>query len=119
MCGRMNLGKCPSLGWRSMSRATVVALLLVLPLAAWAEPTSPPTLTASDYSDEAKLADLLWNASPDVVEARTAAGIAASEVTRARTYPNPTLDFTWGTIPVGRTNPRGLDDPLSRVPNYT
>jgi outer membrane protein, heavy metal efflux system len=102
-----------------MSRTKAVLLLLVVPLAAWAESSSPPTLTAGDYSDEAALAELLWNQSPDVIEARTSAGVAASEVTRARTLPNPTLDFTWGTIPIGRTNPPGLDDPLSRVPNYS
>jgi len=93
--------------------------LLALPAIVFAQaaPTSPP-LSANDYADEVKLSELLWNRSPDVLDARTAAGVAASEVTRARRYPNPSLDFTWGTIPVGTTNPSGLHDPLDAVPNY-
>jgi len=78
-----------------------------------------PVLTPADYVDESALAELLWQRSPEVLEARTAAGTAASEVTRAGLYPNPQLDFTWGTIPVGRTNPPHLDDALDHVPNYT
>ena len=83
---------------------------------AWA--TATWALTAAEYGDESRLADLLWNQSPEVLEARTSAGVAASEVTRARKYPNPALDFTWGTVPVGRTNPPNLSDPIDHVPNY-
>jgi len=90
----------------------------MLPLAASAQTPPVAALTPGDYADEAKLAALLWDRSPDVLDARTSAGIAASEVTRARAYPNPALDFTWGTIPVGRTNPPDLSDRLNNVPNY-
>lgn len=37
---------------------------------------------------------------------------------QSRLWPNPTLDATWGTIPVGRTNPPDLKSPLANVPNY-
>jgi len=96
---------------------TLAFLVVISPLATAAQPEST-RLTPSDYADEAKLVALLWNQSPDVLEARSSAGVAASEVTRARKFPNPTLDFTWGTIPVGRTNPPQLSDPLDHVPNY-
>jgi cobalt-zinc-cadmium efflux system outer membrane protein len=91
---------------------------LAYPLAARAQPDTVTALTPADYADEGKLADLLWTRSPEVLEARASAGIAASEVTRARTLPNPSIDFTWGTIPVGSTNPPDLQDPLDQVPNY-
>ncbi len=96
-----------------------VAFLVVFPLTVRAQSERVASLTPDEYADEAKLVELLWNQSPDVLEARTAAGIAASEVTRAGRFPNPALDFTWGTIPVGRTNPPHVSDPLDRVPNYT
>ncbi|HEY5957999.1 MAG TPA: TolC family protein [Polyangiaceae bacterium] len=37
---------------------------------------------------------------------------------QARVLPNPTVDFTWGTIPIGRTNPGHLGSRWSNVPNY-
>src|SRR5262249_50234389 len=114
-----------SLPTQSRSQNWSCALLLlfvtpaVLPASSYAE-TSPPaaSLTAGDYSDPAKLVGLLWDRSQDVLEARRAAATAASEVTRAQKLPNPTLDFSWGTIPIGRTNPPDLEDPIGNVPNY-
>jgi cobalt-zinc-cadmium efflux system outer membrane protein len=81
--------------------------------------SSPEVLPASAYSDDLQLANVLWNRSPDIIEARAAVEQARSDLIRARTYPNPNLDFTWATIPVGRTNPPGLAEPLANVPNYT
>jgi cobalt-zinc-cadmium efflux system outer membrane protein len=60
----------------------------------------------------------LWQRSSEVLEARAAVAAAESERRRAFLYPNPTLDFGWNTIPVGRTNPPGLEDRWSKVPNY-
>jgi len=37
---------------------------------------------------------------------------------QSQLLPNPTLDATWGTIPIGRTNPPNLSAPLANVPNY-
>jgi cobalt-zinc-cadmium efflux system outer membrane protein len=76
-------------------------------------------LDVTDYGDETTLAAAVWQQSREVIEARAAAGTAASELRRARTLPNPQLDFTWGTIPIGTTNPRELHDPLANVPNYS
>ena len=75
-------------------------------------------LDPGDYGDETKLATTLWEQAPEVIDARAAADTAASELRRARTLPNPQLDFTWGTIPIGATNPPDLRDPLGNVPNY-
>src|SRR6266404_9694867 len=76
-------------------------------------------LDVTDYGDETKLAAAVWEQSPEVIEARAGVGTAASELRKTRTLPNPQLDFTWGTIPIGATNPRDLHDPLGNVPNYS
>ncbi len=44
--------------------------------------------------------------------------VAKAEVQQSQVLPNPTLDGSWGTIPVGDTNPLGLDRPFSQIPNY-
>ncbi len=75
-------------------------------------------LDVTDYGDETKLAAAVWEQSPEVIEARAGVGTAASELRKTRTLPNPQLDFTWGTIPIGATNPHDLHDPLGNVPNY-
>ena len=101
----------------------LVTALLVHTLRARPARAEPPTATVggpvpTDYADEAKLAELLWEHSPEVIEARHQMGVAGSEVTRSRLYPNPQLDFGWNTIPVGQTNPPDLQDPIANVPNY-
>jgi len=101
----------------------VIAIALGLLGLGWSSAARPDDgtvaeLSAAQYNDERTLAELLWAQSPEVLDARTAAGVAASEVTRARTLPNPALDFTWGTIPIGQTNPPHLHDPFGNVPNY-
>src|SRR5438132_1525370 len=75
-------------------------------------------LDVTDYGDETKLAAAVWEQSPEVIEARAGVGTAASELRKTRTLPNPQLDFTWGTIPIGATNPHDLHHPLGNVPNY-
>jgi cobalt-zinc-cadmium efflux system outer membrane protein len=100
------------------SQIASVSLLTLAATAHGQQPSAPVSLSPADYLDEARLTGLLWEQSPEVVAARRSAGIAASEVTRARQYPNPALDFTWGTIPIGPSNPPDLHDPLGNVPNY-
>ncbi|HEY2387186.1 MAG TPA: TolC family protein [Candidatus Binatia bacterium] len=82
-------------------------------------PRAARSLDVTDYDDETKLAAALWQHAPEVIDARSAAASAAGDLRRARTLPNPTLDFTWGTMPIGETNPPDLHDPWSHVPNYT
>jgi cobalt-zinc-cadmium efflux system outer membrane protein len=72
-----------------------------------------------DYVDEAGLVARLWAHNPDVLEARAAIGATAADLLRARTYPNPTLDAAWGTIPIGSTTPKDFPDAIDHVPNYT
>ena len=44
--------------------------------------------------------------------------LSSAEVRQSHLLGNPTFDATWGTIPLGETNPPQLGSPLSRVPNY-
>jgi cobalt-zinc-cadmium efflux system outer membrane protein len=92
--------------------------LAVLAITGRANAQAPVVLTPGDYADEARLVDILWRQSREVIEAREGVGRAASEVTRSGKYPNPNLDFTWGTIPIGPSNPPDLQDPIGNVPNY-
>ena len=75
-------------------------------------------LPVPDTFDEVQLALLLWQRSPELAEARANLALAESERVRALLYPNPALDLNWGTLPLGRTNPPGLDK-WSQVPNYS
>jgi outer membrane protein, heavy metal efflux system len=93
--------------------AGVVMLMAACPVSA-----QTLALTPQDYASEPQLAQRLWSHSREVIDARQAVGQAAAEVTRARKYPNPTLDFSWGTIPVGPSNPPDLHDPIGNIPNY-
>ncbi|HEX2572658.1 MAG TPA: TolC family protein [Polyangia bacterium] len=99
------------------------ATVLLTAAALGAEPTPAPHVPdalrlASEPSDQ-ELAWLLWHRSPDLEAARVRIGTAAAEVERSLLLPNPQAEFNWGTIPVGPTNPAGLDSPLSQIPNYS
>lgn len=37
----------------------------------------------------------------------------------SRMFANPIVDFSWNTVPIGPTNPRGLASPINNVPNYS
>src|SRR5262245_23816969 len=104
-------------------RALVLLVLLALAPAVYAAdvpdgsaPAGP--LDLAHLPDDGALAQLLWTRSPDLVSARTKIAAARSDVVRAETLPNPSLDASWNTIPIGQTNPPGLSSPLANVPNY-
>jgi len=103
-------------------RPLLVFLLALAPAAsaggAPAGEQAPASLDLGRMPDDRTLAQLLWARSPDLVTARSKLASARSEVVRADVLPNPSLDASWNTIPVGRTNPPDLSDPLEQVPNY-
>jgi cobalt-zinc-cadmium efflux system outer membrane protein len=94
----------------SLAFTTCTALLAAAP--------EPAVLDLSQLPSEAELADAVWKHGPDLVAARTKLGQATADVTRTELLPNPAFDFQWGTIPLGQTNPPGLNK-LADVPNYT
>src|SRR5262249_33753330 len=88
------------------------------PAAPEAAENLPATLDLAHMPDETMLAQLLWARSPDLVAARSKIAAARGDVVRSKLLPNPSLDASWNTIPVGKTNPPGLSDPIANVPNY-
>ena len=78
----------------------------------------PARLDLSHSPGDDVIAQLLWARSPDLVAARAKMATAQSDVVRSGLLPNPSLDGSWNTIPVGGTNPPNLNDRLNRVPNY-
>lgn len=56
---------------------------------------------------------------PGVEAARLDVEIAAAGVEKSQLIPNPTFDASWGTIPIGQTNPTNLASPMTQVPNYS
>lgn len=65
------------------------------------------------------LLEIVRHRSPALQSELLAADIARADAHQARLLGNPVLDATWGTIPVGKTNPANLDSPLTNVPNYS
>lgn len=89
-----------------------------------AAPEAPPAPAASATSlslaslpDEDGMAALLWERSPEFASARARVVSARSDVVRAGLLPNPQLDVSANTLPLGSTNPPGLDR-WKDVPNY-
>ncbi len=82
------------------------------------EAAAETVLDLAHLPDDGALAQLLWTRSPDLVAARSKIASARGDVVRAGLLPNPSLDASWNTIPLGQTNPPGLSSPLANVPNY-
>ena len=80
-------------------------------------PSAVLDLSAGVPSDP-ELVTLLWERSPELVDARLKLTQAQSEVGRSRQLPNPSLELGVGTLPLGATNPPGLR-PLVDLPNYS
>jgi outer membrane protein, heavy metal efflux system len=66
-----------------------------------------------------KLEQLVNDHSSSVEDERLGVDLAESEVKQSRLWENPELDFQWGTIPIGSTNPPGLANPYLNIPNYS
>jgi cobalt-zinc-cadmium efflux system outer membrane protein len=97
-------------------------LALASPAGAQDPSATPPDLPAAldlgHMPEDAMLAQMLWGRSPDLVAARAKIAATRGDVVRSKLLPNPSLDASWNTIPVGKTNPPGLSAPLENVPNY-
>jgi cobalt-zinc-cadmium efflux system outer membrane protein len=83
----------------------------------------PPTSRAPAFHptpdlDLPKLEDLVRRRSADVEAANLEVDLAEAGRRQAGLPGNPTFDFTWGTIPVGTSNPATLQNPIAHVPNY-
>jgi cobalt-zinc-cadmium efflux system outer membrane protein len=70
------------------------------------------------HTDLPELERVLVESSPDLEQAQLRVDIAHTSVRQSRLIPNPRLDLSWATIPVGTLNPADLTQPLANVPNY-
>lgn len=66
--------------------------------------------------DDTSLLRQIWEHDPEVLALRGASEVLAAGKVRAKARPNPELDLTWGTLPVGNRNP--VSQPWENVPNY-
>jgi cobalt-zinc-cadmium efflux system outer membrane protein len=92
----------------------VISTLLLVVLNA-GEPGD--VLDLSTTSDSTALAEKVWASSPELLQARSKVAAARADAARAQFLPNPSLDLSLNTIPIGPTNPTDLKDPLLNVPN--
>jgi outer membrane protein, heavy metal efflux system len=99
---------------RSRRFVSLVCIVASVSLQARAEvfrPTAETTLS--------NLAKLSKTRSVAVRSDTLAAETAKTDIKQAGLLPNPMVDATWGTLPIGDTNPAGLAQPWLNVPNYS
>jgi outer membrane protein, heavy metal efflux system len=96
---------------------TALSILAGLTASAEQRPTSPATLLLATLPDEDGLAELLWERSADFADDRARLAASRADLQRAHLLPNPELDVSMNTIPIGETNPPGLRR-LDDIPNY-
>lgn len=73
----------------------------------------------ASLGDGAALPELVWKQSPDLQGARARVAQAEAERKKALRLPNPGLDLSVNTLPVGPLNPPGLAEPFLNVPNVS
>ncbi|PTL77626.1 TolC family protein [Vitiosangium sp. GDMCC 1.1324] len=78
---------------------------------------APAALSLASLPDEDGVAALLWDHSPEFATARARMASSRSDLVRAGLMPNPELDLGLNTVPLGPTNPPGLNR-WTEVPNY-
>jgi outer membrane protein, heavy metal efflux system len=104
---------------------TAVAIVCVL-AGSWgrsmrpAQASEPPRLTFRPRTDIdlTAIMRLIVARSPALQGAQLDVDLASAERLQSTLWDNPAADFAWGTVPVGETNPAGLDSPYANIPNY-
>ncbi len=102
-----------------MARRPSVGALLALAGALVALPSraSEAEFSPSRSTDLSALTQAVARHSPSTELDRLAVDAARADARQVRLWTNPTLDGSWGTIPLGTTNPPGLAR-WRQVPNY-
>lgn len=105
----------------SLAAATLLAVALASGSASSAPP-APPVKGAFHPSADLDLGALeraVQARAPGVEGAALEVDLADAAVKKSRLLPNPSLDASWGTIPIGTTNPPNLSSPMTQIPNYS
>ena len=112
----------PGVGTRlaaaGLSMFSLAAFPVALLFLGSADLGQPASLRLAALPPDPDLGRLLWERAPDLAAARARVATARAQIVRAEALPNPTLDLSWNTIPVGETNPPGLSNSLANVPSY-
>jgi cobalt-zinc-cadmium efflux system outer membrane protein len=90
----------------------VLSFIVLAALAA-----EPGQVLDLSIADAATLTQHVWASSPDLQAARVRVAAARADAERALMLPNPGLDLSVNTLPIGPLNPVDLKDPLLNVPN--
>ena len=93
---------------------------MILPTVVLVLAATQPVVDELDLSttiDSTALAERVWASNPELQQARAKVAAARADAQRAGFLPNPALDLSVNTIPVGPLNPPDLKDPLLNVPN--
>src|SRR4051794_27196842 len=98
-------------------KATVLAPLVLIDLVS--DPRQAP-LALGQLPDDAQLVDLLWQNSPELQQARARVAQVRADFERSVLLPNPSIDLSANTLPIGATNPGNGPEtsPLANIPNY-
>lgn len=102
----------------AVARAAAFAVIISASSVARAEDAAP-TYSPRPEHDLSTLLELVRHRSPTLQVDLLAADIARADARQARLLGNPVVDATWGTIPVGETNPPNLGSPLTSIPSYS
>ncbi len=78
----------------------------------------PSSLPLAQLPEDAQLFELIWQSAPELQSVRSRVAAARADSERAQLLPNPSLDLSANTLPVGPTTPEDLPSPLANVPNY-
>ncbi|MFZ5446375.1 MAG: TolC family protein [Myxococcota bacterium] len=79
--------------------------------------SAAPPLELSRLENASQLPAVVWQQAPELAGARISVARALAERGKAERLPNPGLDLSVNTLPVGPLNPPGLSDPFLNVPN--
>jgi cobalt-zinc-cadmium efflux system outer membrane protein len=80
---------------------------------------APAAYVPRPEHDLTTLLDLVRRRSAGLQVDLLAADLARADARQARLLNNPVVDATWGTIPIGETNPSNLRSPLTDIPSYS
>jgi len=99
----------------------VVALSLGAAADARADDAAASTATYAPRPEDdlGTLLELVRRRSPGLQADLLAVDVARADARQARLLGNPVVDATWGTIPIGETNPPNLRSPLTDIPSYS
>ncbi len=103
---------------RSLSTACALLVPLLTRAVAGAEAPPGPVFAPSASLDLPGMMQIVARRSAAVQAEILNRELATAEVRQSHLLGNPTFDATWGTVPLGETNPPQLGSPLTSVPSY-